>query len=87
MVIQNHYSAACDKVFPKCDDSYRSTDAYKCTSTQSIIQSLVISALSFKNMKSFALNISIVDTSIIFYIRNKKKLTLVLVKKNQTKRT
>lgn len=28
-VIQNHYSAACDKVFPKCDDSYRSTDAYK----------------------------------------------------------
>lgn len=29
MVIQNHYSAACDTVFPKCDDSYRSSDAYK----------------------------------------------------------
>lgn len=29
MVIQNHYSAKCNQVFPKCDDSYRSSDAYK----------------------------------------------------------
>lgn len=29
MVIQNHYSAECNKVFPKCDESYRSSDAYK----------------------------------------------------------
>eukprot|EP00105_Crassostrea_gigas_P042907 XP_019927055.1 PREDICTED: uncharacterized protein LOC105338436 [Crassostrea gigas] len=29
MVIQNHYSAECNQVFPKCDESYRSSDAYK----------------------------------------------------------
>lgn len=29
MVIQNHYSAKCNQVFPKCDESYRSPDAYK----------------------------------------------------------
>lgn len=28
-VIQNHYSAPCEKVSPKCDKSYRSSDAYK----------------------------------------------------------
>lgn len=29
MVIQNHYTAPCEKVSPKCDKLYRSPDAYK----------------------------------------------------------
>lgn len=29
MVIQNQFSAECNQVFPKCDESYRSSDAYK----------------------------------------------------------
>lgn len=28
-VIQHHYGAKCENVFPKCDDPYKSTDAYK----------------------------------------------------------
>lgn len=28
-VIQNHYTASCEDVSPKCDKSYRSSDAYK----------------------------------------------------------
>lgn len=28
-IIQNHQSAPCKKVFPKCDPFYRSSDAYK----------------------------------------------------------
>lgn len=48
MVIQNHYSAECNQVFPKCDESYRSSDAYKCTLLRAINQSLVISALFSK---------------------------------------
>lgn len=34
MVIQNHYTAPCEKVSPKCDKLYRSPDAYKCTFIQ-----------------------------------------------------
>lgn len=52
MVIQNHYSAECNQVFPKCDESYRSSDAYKCTFIQSIIQSLVITELFSKNYEN-----------------------------------
>lgn len=29
-VIQSHYQAPCEKVSPKCNDSYYSSDAYKC---------------------------------------------------------
>lgn len=35
-VIQNHYTASCEDVSPKCDKSYSSTDAYKCTFIQII---------------------------------------------------
>lgn len=29
-VIQSHAAAECNKIFPKCDNVYNSTDAYKC---------------------------------------------------------
>lgn len=29
-VIQDHRSARCNRTFPKCDNSYQSSHAYKC---------------------------------------------------------